>query len=140
MDLVFLPLMKHRWDEDEAARKVLELSQKIKDENMQSIVIAAVLGLADKYVRNEYIDRLKEVVRMTRIGASLIEEGRKEGRKEGKMEGKIDTVLKMIKKRFGKVPKGLDDKIKSADMDTLDRVIDGIMDGKTLEEIEAVLK
>jgi len=77
MDMVFLPLMKNKWGEDEAAKKVLELAEEIKDESMQSVVIATVLGLADKYVRKEYIDRLKEVVRMTRIGAALIEEGRK---------------------------------------------------------------
>ncbi|WP_162523523.1 DUF4351 domain-containing protein, partial [Calorimonas adulescens] len=70
----------------------------------------------------------------------LIEKGKEEGIKESIFRSKVDAVFKMIKKRFGKVPKGLDDKIKSADMDTLDRVIDGIMDGKTLEEIEAVLK
>ncbi|HHW01815.1 MAG TPA: hypothetical protein GXX35_03190 [Thermoanaerobacterales bacterium] len=67
---------------------------------MQSIVIASVLGLADKYVRKEYIDRLKEVVRMTRIGAALIEEGRIEGRIRKAQE----SILDAIKAKFETIP------------------------------------
>ena len=60
-------------EEEEVVEEAIKLATKIADENKKNVVIGAVLAIADKYVREQYISKLKEVIRMTRIGTSLFE-------------------------------------------------------------------
>ncbi|MDI6600511.1 MAG: hypothetical protein QME46_01855 [Thermoanaerobacteraceae bacterium] len=99
---------------------------------MQSVVIATVLGLSDKYVRKEYIDRPKEVVRMTRIGAALIEEGRI----EGKIEGRKEAVLNAIKAKFDTIPDDLKEKvIKIDNEEKFDELLIAVIKSNSIDEI-----
>jgi len=67
MELVFLPLMRNEKSEEEVTKDVFELAIKIPDEDKKEAVIGSLLGFSDNYVMDEYINKLKEVIRMTKI-------------------------------------------------------------------------
>ncbi|KUK80738.1 MAG: Uncharacterized protein XD96_1409, partial [Petrotoga mobilis] len=90
MELVFLPLMRNEKSEEEVTKDVFELAIKIPDEDKKEAVIGSLLGFSDNYVMDEYINKLKEVIRMTKIGTSLFEEGEKE------------LTIKILNRRFGR--------------------------------------
>ncbi|PNR93603.1 MULTISPECIES: hypothetical protein [unclassified Petrotoga] len=132
MDLVFLPLMRNEKSEEEVTKDVFELAIKIPDENQKEMVIGSLLGFSDSYVRDEYINELKEVIRMTKIGTSLFEEGVEEGEKE--------LTIKILNKRFGRrLTKELKAKIRAADKKTIDYIGDNLLE-ITIEELKELLK
>jgi hypothetical protein len=132
MDLVFLPLMRNEKSEEEVTKDVFELAIKIPDENQKEMVIGSLLGFSDSYVRDECLNELKEVIRMTKIGTSLFEEGVEEGEKE--------LTIKILSKRFGRrLTKELKAKIREADKKTIDYIGDNLLE-ITIEELKELLK
>ena len=132
MDLVFLPLMRNEKSEEEVTKEALELAIEIPDENKKEAVIGSLLGFSDNYVRGEYLNELKEVIRMTKIGTSLFEEGVEEGEKE--------LTIKILNKRFGRrLTKELKAKIREADKKTIDYIGDNLLE-ITIEELKELLK
>ncbi|MDK2906844.1 MAG: hypothetical protein PWQ66_805 [Petrotoga sp.] len=132
MDLVFLPLMRNEKNEEEVTKDVFELAIKIPDENKKEAVIGSLLGFSDSYVRDECLNELKEVIRMTKIGTSLFEEGVEEGEKE--------LTIKILSKRFGRrLTKELKAKIREADKKTIDYIGDNLLE-ITIEELKELLK
>ena len=49
---------------------------------------AMLYALADKFLDGDELVEIMEVLRMTRLGQMLVEEGREEGRQEGREEGR----------------------------------------------------
>jgi len=140
MDIVFLALMKNEKEEEEVVEEAIKLATKIADEDKKDVVIGAVLAIADKYVREQYISKLKEVIRMTRIGASLFEEGIEKGKEEGELEGKKELVLEILNQRFGKeFDKELEEKIKKASEEEINKIKKNILK-ITLDELKEILK
>jgi hypothetical protein len=147
MDLVFLPLMRNEKSEEEVTKDALELAITIPDENKKEAVIGSLLGFSDNYVREEYLNKLKEVIRMTKIGASLFEEGVEKGKREGERKGKleerkrfIEFIIKNLSKRFGnQLSDKLKDKIRKADEKTIDYIGDNLLE-ITIEELKELLK
>ncbi|ABX31961.1 hypothetical protein Pmob_1245 [Petrotoga mobilis SJ95] len=132
MDLVFLPLMRNEKSEEEVTKDVFELAIKIPDEDKKEAVIGSLLGFSDNYVRDEYINELKEVIRMTKIGTSLFEEGVEEGEKE--------LTIKILNKRFGRrLTEEIKDRIREADKKTIDYIGDNLLE-ITIEELKGILK
>ncbi|PNS00107.1 hypothetical protein X927_03670 [Petrotoga mexicana DSM 14811] len=132
MDLVFLPLMRNEKSEEEVTKDVFELAIKIPDENKREAVIGSLLGFSDSYVRDEYINELKEVIPMTKIGTSLFEEGVEEGEKE--------LTIKILNKRFGRrLTEEIKDRIREADKKTIDYIGDNLLE-ITIEELKELLK
>ncbi|PNR88755.1 hypothetical protein X925_04925 [Petrotoga sp. 9T1HF07.CasAA.8.2] len=132
MDLVFLPLMRNEKSEEEVTKDVFELAIKIPDEDKKEAVIGSLLGFSDNYVRDEYINELKEVIRMTKIGTSLFEEGVEEGEKE--------LTIKILNKRFGRrLTEEIKDRIREADKKTIDYIGDNLLE-ITIEELKEILK
>ncbi|PNR95869.1 hypothetical protein [Petrotoga olearia] len=132
MDLVFLPLMRNEKSEEEVTKDAFELAIKIPDENQKEMVIGSLLGFSDSYVRDEYINELKEVIRMTKIGTSLFEEGFEEGEKE--------LTIKILNKRFGRrLTEELKDRIREADKKAIDYIGDNLLE-ITIEELKELLK
>jgi len=69
---------------------------------------------------------------MTKIGASLFEEGVEEGEKE--------LTIKILNKRFGnQLTEELKDKIRKADEKTIDYIGDNLLE-ITIEELKEILK
>lgn len=63
-------------------------------------------ALADKFLTGDELVEIMEVLRMTRLGQMLVEEGREEGRQEGREEGReegheesrTEIILNMLSK------------------------------------------
>jgi len=148
MDLVFLPLMRNEKSEEEVTKEALELAIEIPDENKKEAVIGSLLGFSDNYVREEYLNKLKEVIRMTKIGASLFEEGvekgkregKREGERKGKIEGEKEFAIRILSKRFGnQLTEEIKNKIRKADEKTIDYIGDNLLE-ITIEELKGLLK
>ena len=64
---------------------------------------AMLYALADKFLKGAELEEIKGVLRMTRLGQMLveegIEEGRKEGRKEGREEGREEVIQNILSKK-----------------------------------------
>ncbi|MDK2907094.1 MAG: hypothetical protein PWQ66_1055, partial [Petrotoga sp.] len=136
MDLVFLPLMRNEKSEEEVTKEALELAITIPDEDKKEAVIGSLLGFSDNYVREEYINKLKEVIRMTKIGASLFEEGVEKGKREGEKE----FAIRILSKRFGnQLTEEIKDKIRKADEKTIDYIGDNLLE-ITIEDLKELLK
>jgi len=97
--LVFLPLMRHRQREGEVALEAAKLAKELRDER-QNFVLAAIVGLSDKYMDEGDKRRLLEVIKMTQIERWIREEGRIEGRIEGEREKALSTARAALKKGF----------------------------------------
>lgn len=100
LDLIFLPLMKSSTDQNEMAISAVELARKIEDDEEKIFCIGAIIGISDKFIDKEYVKKLKEMMKMTRVGMELKKEGIEEGRKEGIKEGKLETAMKMMQRGF----------------------------------------
>jgi flagellar biosynthesis/type III secretory pathway protein FliH len=96
----------------------------------------------------------KEAEKMaTSTMQELITQGRKEGKKEGRIEGRIegktegktealrDAVLKVLRKRFTKVPKRIETVIqKMNDPIALESLLSYALDCRTLDEFVTALR
>ncbi len=98
LNLIFLPLMKSSTDKNEMAINAVELASKVEveDDDEKMLYIGAIVGISDKFIDKEYVLKLKERLKMTRVGMEL----RKDGIEQGIKEGKLADANKMIKKGF----------------------------------------
>ncbi|WP_147564376.1 Rpn family recombination-promoting nuclease/putative transposase [Clostridium tyrobutyricum] len=75
---------------------------------------------------------------------NIIREGRKEGikagRKEGRKEGKAELIIKMLAKKFIKLPDGYVNRIANLSDETLDKIAVDILDMEKVEELERYFK
>ena len=71
-------------------RKAEEDIPKNEVEKIESVVYA----MAEKFLENVEMDEIREMMRMTRLGQMLREEGREEGRKEGQKESIVQLVTR----------------------------------------------
>ena len=67
----------------------------------------------------------------------LKREGQARGEALGEARGRVIVVSNLLRKRFGPLPKSLVRRIQAADIATLDRWVDRLLDSKTLEEVFA---
>lgn len=88
--------MKGITNKNEMAINAVELASKIHDDKEKVLYIGAIVGISDKFIDKEYILKLMERLKMTRVGIEL----RKEGIKEGIKEGKLEDANKMVRKGF----------------------------------------
>ena len=72
LNLVLLPLMRHTIPRKELAVKSIELAQAIPDMSKRNACIAAVFAFASKYLEENDIDNLMEVLKMTDLGTMLV--------------------------------------------------------------------
>ena len=81
---------------------------------------------------------------MTEIGKMIhedgveegIKEGKIEGKKEGKIEGKSEIVIKLLTKKFKKLPEDYISKIKLLSDITLETIATDIFDMKKVQDLE----
>jgi hypothetical protein len=55
-------------------------------------------------------------------------QGRAEGKAEGLHEGQVRTLLRLLGRRFGPVPDTVQARVNAADVETLDRWLDRVLD------------
>ncbi|KAA8675386.1 DUF4351 domain-containing protein [Clostridium sp. HV4-5-A1G] len=75
---------------------------------------------------------------------NIIKEGKMKGleedRKEGRKEGKSELIIKMLSKKFNKLPENYVHKIDDLSDETLDKIAVDIFDMKRAEELERYFK
>ena len=106
-DLVWLalcPIMGGDMPQKERIQAALELIKKSgslskEDKNMLEAVLYV---LAAKFLDSRELEEVKEVMKMTQLGAMLIEEGRAQGKEEGRSEGKAAALIEIIRHKLEK--------------------------------------
>ncbi|MGL6105436.1 hypothetical protein [Romboutsia sp.] len=94
--LTFTPVMGGKMDKSEKILKAIKLSKEITSpykRDMESILYA----FANKFLSGKDLEKVKEELRVTEIGKSLIEEGKEQGKKEGIVEGERKKTIEIAK-------------------------------------------
>lgn len=68
-----------------------------------------------------------------------IKEGIQEGLQEGRREKSLHYAIKLLTKKFGRLPENYRAKIENADIETLDLIIEEIFALESLHEIDKYL-
>ncbi|MFU0824472.1 DUF4351 domain-containing protein [Clostridium sp.] len=136
--LTFTPIMGGKLTKAEKIVKAIRIT---KDINKYRYDVQSILyAFASKFLKERDLEKVKEELRVTELGKSLIEEGReqglKEGLKEGKELGKAEMLIKLLMKKFKKVPEEYKEKIMKLSNDTLDLIAMEIFDINSVEELE----
>jgi len=77
---------------------------------------------------------------MTKIGASLFEEGVEKGKREGERKGEREVIIEILNQRFGKdIDKRLEEKVRKANEETINQIKKSIL-SITIEELKELLK
>jgi hypothetical protein len=122
--------------------KILNAIRIVKDLNKdyKYDVESILYAFANKFLGEKDLEKVKEELRMTDLGKSLIQEGiekgRAEGREEGREEGKAELLIKLLIKKFKKVPNEYKEKIKTLPEETLDIIAIDIFEISSIEELK----
>lgn len=84
-DLSLTPLMSGGYSKKDAIKEGIFLAKKFTTVTAEKTT-AMLYTLADKFLKSAELEEIKGVLRMTRLGQMLVEEGREEGRAEGREE------------------------------------------------------
>lgn len=95
MQLIILPLAE-KGSESKQKRvvQVMELAERIEDEQEQKLVLSGLLVISDKFIDKENMKEIRRRFDMTKIGRSIYEDGMKEG-----MEAKARQTAEKLLKR-----------------------------------------
>ena len=74
LNLILLPLMRNDISKTEFARKSIEMARTIKDKNRRDACVASAVAFMNKYLNDNEINNILEVLRMTDIFTRLITE------------------------------------------------------------------
>ena len=95
--LTLCPLMGGDMSQKDRIKKALELSSKAEEDipkNEVEKIESVVYAMAEKFLENVEMDEIREMMRMTRLGQML----REEGREEGRYQNLISKILRKIQK------------------------------------------
>ena len=102
MPLLLTPLMSGKLEIVDRIIKSLHILREasssvteIELEKMQAVLYA----LADKFLQEQELDRVKEMIAMTKLGEMLLKDGMERGLVDGKAEGESKIVAIIRKKR-----------------------------------------
>ena len=93
MRFIILPLMGST-DKQKRIEEAVDLAKLVSDEKIQAFVIAGVLTASDKFIDRDYSNRIKEWLRMTKVGQLYEEE-------------KIEAVIEAVQKSKFEIAKNL---------------------------------
>ena len=94
-DISLTPLMSGSFSKKDAIKEGILLTKQFKTITAEKTT-AMLYALADKFLTGDELVEIKEVLRMTRLGQMLVEEGREEGRQEGREEGHEESRTEII--------------------------------------------
>lgn len=95
--LALTPLMSSGKSRKDVILESLKLSKTAKSITAEK-TMAMLYTLADKFLEGKDLEKVKEVVAMTRIGQMIFDDGVVRGREEGREEGMIGGTIKTCKK------------------------------------------
>ncbi|WP_243447712.1 DUF4351 domain-containing protein, partial [Clostridium tetani] len=85
-----------------------------------------------KFLSGKDLEKVKEELKMTELGKSLIQEGIEKGKEEGKAE----LLIKMLMKKFKKIPNEYKEKIKLLPEETIELIATDIFELNSIEDLE----
>ncbi len=80
----------------------------------------------------------KEAVVLSKAAREFIAEGKKEGRKEGRDEvalGVARALLQQFRQKFGPVPEGVEERVRSATPAELERWLGRVIPARSIEDV-----
>ncbi len=83
--------------------------------------------------------KLKEKEQIMQITTSWKEEGRLEGRIEGQKQGQANTILRLLNRKLGNIPKQIGTKIESLEPSQLDNLTEDLLDFQSLDDLKSWL-
>lgn len=139
ISLTFTPIMGGKSTKTEKIVKAIKITKDI-DKYYRYDVQSILYAFASKFLKEKDLEKVKEELRVTELGKSLIEEGReqglKEGLEEGKELGKAEMLIKLLMKKFKKLPDEYKEKIMKLSNDTLDLIAMEIFEITSVEELD----
>lgn len=143
ISLTFTPIMGGKSTKTEKIVKAIKITKDI-DKYYRYDVQSILYAFASKFLKEKDLEKVKEELRVTELGKSLIEEGREqglkegleEGLKEGKELGKAEMLIKLLMKKFKKLPDEYKEKIMKLSNDTLDLIAMEIFEITSVEELD----
>ncbi|NME96523.1 DUF4351 domain-containing protein [Clostridium cochlearium] len=139
ISLTFTPIMAGKIG---IADKIINAIHVIKDINndYKNDIESILYAFANKFLSGKDLEKVKEELRMTELGKSLIQEGIEKGKDEGiekgKDEGKAELLIKQLMKKFKKLPNGYKEKIKALPKETIELIATDIFELNSIEELE----
>ncbi|WP_243447192.1 DUF4351 domain-containing protein, partial [Clostridium tetani] len=95
-------------------------------------VESILYAFANKFLSGKDLEKVKEELKMTELGKSLIQEGIEKGKEEGKAE----LLIKMLMKKFKKIPNEYKEKIKLLPEETIELIATDIFELNSIEDLE----
>ena len=108
LNLIFLPLMNNSVPKTELAKTSIELAQTIADKDKSIDCTAIAYAFALKYLGEEEINKLWEVMKMTSVAVKFFEDTAK----NAKLENSIEIAKRLFKKGLS-----IEDIAESTDLD-----------------------
>jgi hypothetical protein len=144
LDLVFLPLMRHRRPLDGIVEEAVHLATRLPGEQ-QVRVLGPLLGLAYHYTGEAIVNRLMRDLMATstfrQYFETALEQGLAQGLQRGEVKGRREDVVRILTRRFGAMPAGLEDAISHIDdLALLDRLLDAALTVGSPEEMLPLLQ
>jgi len=121
--LSFIPLMQSNKTRKELIHETVEIAKQIKDESIQLQVIAGILTSTDKFIDCEYAKKVREWLKMTKVGRLFEEE-------------KQEAVSKAVEIAVAKVKKEKAIEISKSLLDVLAPEIIAEKTGLNVREVE----
>ena len=136
LNLVLLPLMGNIENRSQMAVNVLKLAGIIEDKKRQRYLMACIIGIADKFLDDGYIEKFTEVVNIPRIFQAIINKARE----EGEILRSQKVMQKFLLRKFGLKSTKLQQKIKQLnDLKVLDFVLEELFAVTNWDEAVAVI-
>lgn len=92
-----------------------------------------IIEVIAREVGRKEADTMQSLVEMWRQEGAR--KGREEGREEGRKEGQRALLLRLLRRRFGRLPRRVLAAIEAADARALERWSDALLDARTLAEL-----
>lgn len=125
ISLTFTPIM---------GRKIINAIDMVKDikKSYKHDIESILYAFANKFLSGKDLEKVKEELKMTELGKSLIQEGIEKGKEKGKAE----LLIKMLMQKFKKVPNEYKEKIKILPEETIELIATDIFELNSVEELE----
>jgi predicted transposase/invertase (TIGR01784 family) len=141
-ELQALLLVMKRIQQPDLERRIAELLVVVSV--LDEMVLWTVLEYVSRRIGQEKliaaaveVSRHDDGDRMSTFKEFAAEYLQKRGRAEGKAEGKADTLMRLLVRRFGPLPEAARRRIEAADIATLDRWLDRVIDAPDLDGVLA---
>jgi len=146
LDLVLLPLMRHKQGTEAVAREGLALARALPPD-ARPRVLGAILALAYHYEGKQVLDRLVEELMATQTWEEVLvdrlergrvqaeAQGQAKGLSQGRAEGERVPLRRLLERRFGAIPDSLQERIAALDPEALTALFDRALAAASLDEV-----